>query len=403
LDEKYINNISLFPTDTIFIIEEGIALCINNEYNNYTLLAIVNYHYLDFLELKRNYYITIGKKMDDTMNNFLSILVVFSILASILSVYIMNRMVKRIDQDNLLNIHALIIIILYILMVMNASIGISFLIFKDKSYMFSTEYVTILMYSLYKSVFFTTMFIILLGHGTITFDEWGTLFKKLNKKILLYDLIFSIIIEISLYFIYITSKLKLFYIKDLSEYFPLLCFIIYCIFKKLIPFKKQLDYERRMRPNLVECIKFKLKRYFSTIVIMAVYSIFFLISPLIEYKFSYFYLDNYNIHLILQIVYETFFFMLLFRVFYPQNLPGHYLEDVIFTYKTTAVFLAKIGDKRSDNLKNDKRFNISKLKYNTLEKLSKKQDQPILLMNPFMSSKQNFELKELHIGNVKRG
>jgi hypothetical protein len=184
LDEKYISNISLFPTDTIFIIEEGIALCINNEYNNYTLFAIVNYQDWYYLELTRNYYITIGKKMDDTMNNFLSILVVFSILASILSVYIMNRIIKRIDQDNILNIHALIVIILYILMVMNASIGISFLIFKDKSYMFSTEYVTILMYSLYKSVFFTTMFIILLGHGTITFDEWGTLFKKLNKKIL---------------------------------------------------------------------------------------------------------------------------------------------------------------------------------------------------------------------------
>ena len=106
--------------------------------------------------------------------------------------------------------------------------------------------------------------------------------------------------------------------------------------------------------------------------------------------------------LILQIFYEIIFFICLFIIHYPQDLPDNYFDDIVFTYKAMTVLLANIGDKKHDNRKKDSKLNISYLKRYTLEKLSKKQNRPIILMNPFASSKHENIFKELHIGKVKK-
>jgi hypothetical protein len=400
--KKYINNISLFPTETIFVIEERLKKYIKNEYNNYTLFAIYEYEYWDFLENEDNYYLTIGKKLDNSTNNILLFLIVFSLIINISGSIIIKIILKRTDIENILPIHYLITSCLFILFLTNVVIGIAFLLYEDKSYYFFTEYMTFFLYSSYKSMLYTTIFIVLLGYGTLIFFDWAEKFKNLNKKILLYDLTFSIIINVSIYFINISSKLNLFYIKNLSEHISLLSFIIYCTFKKLIPLVRQLDYEKKIRSDLVESIRFKLKRFLLTTILMATYCIFFMISPLIEYKYTYSYLDNYIIHLILQIFYETIFFFCLFIIYYPKNLPDHYFEDVVFTYQAIVVFLAKIGGKQNNNKKNDKKLNISNLKLIMLEKFSKKRNQPIVLINPFASLKNDILFKELHVGLVKK-
>ena len=82
-----------------------------------------------------------------------------------------------------------------------------------------------------------------MGWSIITFFDGREKFKIINKKIFYYDFIFTIIILLSIYFIYFTTKLNLLYIKNLPLHLFLLFFTIYSIFKKIIPLAKQLIYE----------------------------------------------------------------------------------------------------------------------------------------------------------------
>ena len=162
-----------------------------------------------------------------------------------------------------------------------------------------------------------------------------------------------------------------------------------------------MKYEQSIRSDLVKTIKFKFKILFFTSIIMDVYTLFFMISPLIEYKYTYTYVDNFNIHLILQLFYETVFFILLTIVFYPKKLPRNYFDDIVFNYKSLVLLLANIGGNKNDN-KIDEKLNISNLNYQLLKKLSKKENYPLILINPFISPKNNLLFNEIHIGTVQR-
>jgi hypothetical protein len=281
----------------------------------------------------------------------------------------------------------------------NFVIGIVYFIYEDKAYYFLTEFITLFCYSYYRSIFYSTIYLILTGLGTILFFDFEERFKNLYKKILLYDLFFSVIISLSIYFIYLTTKLKLFFIKDFTEHFSLFCFVIYSIIKTLIPLAKQLNYEQSIRSDLVPTIRMKFRRLLFAIIVMAVYCIYFMILPLIEFKYTYYYIENYIIHIIIQIFSETFFFLGIVFIFYPKVLPMYYLHDVVFNYKPIVLLFASIGQKEGDD-NNDAKYNISNLNSNLLKKISKKENYPIVFMSPFLKANENLEFTELHIGNI---
>jgi hypothetical protein len=231
---------------------------------------------------------------------------------------------------------------------------------------------------------------------TINFFGWGgNTFKKISKRIIFYDLIFSIVILISIYFISFASKLNLFYLKNLTEHIPLLSFTLYCIFKKLVPVSKQMIYEQQIRSDLVRCIRFKFKRLLFSNLIMIIYALVFLSSPIWEYKFVYNYIDNFNIHLVFQLFYETIFVLCFCIIFSPRKLPEFYFDEIVFNYKGKVFLIADISEDKN-------KLKISNLDSAKLKKIAKKDNYPLLFLNPFSSSIDNI-FNEVHIGSVQIG
>jgi len=403
LNINYIKYINLFSTKTIFIIEKNITKNIKNVYLNYTFFTINNGNLIYSLNLEKKIsYVKLGKKLDNTMNFALALLPLFSVFTIIFILFIIKREIINTDPINQLPFYFLIINMLCLLFFVHLeNLALSSVLFIIEYPSFAA-YISLFTHSFYKCIFYTTIILILEGWATISFFGYREKFKKLRKKIFLYDLIFTFFILILNYVNEFTNKLKLFYIKDLSENCILLCFIIFYIFKIMIPLAKQMKYEQSIRSDLVKTIKFKCKLLLFTIIIMVVYAIFFIISPLIEYKYTYTYIDNFTIHLILQLFYETIFFILLIIVFYPKKLPRNYFDDIVFNYKSLVFLLANIEGKENDNKINDKKLNISNLNYKLLKKFSKKVNYPVVLMNPFTSPKNNSLFNEIHIGTVQR-
>ena len=398
-DLEYIN---LFPTTTIFIINKMHTQNLKNISKNFTIYTIndmENYfnYYFDFYIKQNFYYIKLGKKLDKTMEGIVNCLIFFNTTICLLISVIIRKIIKSLEPDNQLPIYFLICSISDLLTITNIANGLSFLFFKDADYYFIAEYMTLFTYSFYKSVFYSIIIYVLLGWMTISFFGWGgDTFKKISKRIISYDLIFSIIILISIYFINFSSKLNLFYIKNFTEHLPLLFFTIYCIFEKLVPLSKQMIYEQQIRSDLVKCLRFKFKRLFFSSLIMATYAIIFLSSPLWEYKFIYNYIDNFNIHLVFQLFYETIFILFFCVTFSPRKLPEYYFDEIVFNYKGKVFLLAYISEEKN----NANKLNISNLDFAKLKKISKKDNYPLILVNPFNSSIDNI-FNEVYIGSVQ--
>lgn len=406
LNKEYIKYINLFESQTKFVIIKEFIEELKDVYQNYTIFLLDDVQnpefisYINYLEEQKMYFVKIGKKIGVSMKIKLFIFLFLNISISLTISIIFRKRIKEMEQDNLLPINFLIYIISDILLITNFFNDISYFFIQSKEYFFIGEYITLLMYSFYKSIFYTSMILVLSGWTTISFFGVGERFKKIHKKILYYDLIFSALILFSLYFIMFTAQLNLFYIKNFSEHLSLIYLTIYYIVKKLIPLGRQMNYEQSIRSDLVKCIKFKFRRLFLTNLTIIFYSIFFMNSPLFEKKYIYCYIDNFSIHLTLQLFYENLFILLLAIIFFPKKLPRYYFDEIIFNYRIKVFLLANIYEQ--ENKKKTKTLNISNLSFEKLKKLSKKENYPLVLLNPFTSSKSEILFNEVHLGNVQR-
>ena len=408
-DWENIRYINLFPITTIFIIQKEDIKYLKNGYQNYTIFSLDSSNefflfYNEIIDQINLFYIKIGEEIDDNMKLILYIIIFINTFICLLISLSLTKIIKKMNQENLLPIYFLIRTISNLLFSVNIGNGLSFLFFYNKEYYFIIEYITLFLYSLYKSVFYSLISFILLGWTTIFFYGIGERFQKLNKKILLYDLIFTILILFSIYMVQITSKLNFFYIKNISENLPLLCFTIYCIFKKLIPLTKQKNYEQRIRSDLIKCIAFKFKRLFFSTLIIILYSFIILITPILDYIYIYNYIDNFNVYLIFQLLYESICILFYTLAFFPKKLPRYYFDEILFNYKVKVFLLANISEEESDIInKNSKNLNISNLTFDKLKKISKKDNYPIVLINPYYNSEKKISLFEnIHLGIAQR-
>ena len=416
-EKKYIEYINLFPIKTIFIVFDDLIGYLKNRNNIHNIYSIsIKYRdsfYPNGLNPKNHYYIKVGKKNDNILENYLYVLLVLSIVICITICFILTKILKNRREEIQMAIHFLICISSYLLLVSNFINGIFYLFFKNREYCFLMEYTTILIYIFYKSNIFSIIILVLLGWGTIFFG-WGRKFKKLNKNIFFIELIISMSIPLSSYFVKFTYKLNLFYIKNLFEYLLILCINIFSIFKRIIPLANQMKYEQRMGSNIVNYIGFKYNKLFLINIIIISYTCFFIMSPFLEYIFINSYVNNYNIHFIFQLFYESIFNIFFFIIFFPQNLPEDYFNDIVFKYKSQIFLVANIYDEEINNpsindsnddseKKYSNKLNISKLTFGKLKSLSKKKKKyPIIFINPFFSSRNKRIFKEMHIGIVNK-
>ena len=408
LGKHYIKYIKYFGTDTKFIISNDLIYDIEDSYKNYTIFLIDNYNRVfeySALEIKGNklYYVTIGKKLDKTLEIIIYIFLFFNTFASLIIYIIMRIKMKYLEIRNRLPIYIFIRSSSYALFFANILNNISFL-FYGKLYfsVFSEQIgnISLFMYSVYKMRFYSLLYFILFGWSIISFYRVGR--RKISKVfliILLYDMLFNFLILFFDYSFHFTIKLNLFLIKNITEHLPLLIYTIYCFIKKALPLLYQFNYERRIKSNLVKCIKFKLVKLFSICIITLAYTIFFLNTPFLEKIYIYKYIDNFQIHYIFQLFSEILFLILSVIVFYPTKLPRHYFDRIVFNYKKTVLLFVNISEKEKD--KTNKRFNISDLNFKMLKKISIKEKYPIVLLNPFLSSNKYSFSNDMHIGIIQ--
>ena len=404
LDECLFEYINYFSTNSLFVINHKCLVNIKTNYKNYKIFYLVDDSaYLRYLLEKSSiYYIKLGKELEKGMNIFIYVILGLTMLINIFLSFIMKRILRNMDDDNVLLVNYLICNIADLLFMANIGNILSFFFFMGKQALdFLSEYIIVFLLALYKGSFYTSAILLLQGWMTTTFVSIGDNFKKYYKRILIYELLFSLFLQISVYFINFTSKLNLFYIKSEIEQMAFMSFIIYCFIKKMVPLYKQIVYEQGIRSDLVKCLKFKFKKFIKIYILFTVHCIWTIFSPLIDKKIIYSYIYNYHLHFVLQLFYEVIFCLGLDIIFIPQKLPRYFYDEIIYNYKEIVFLEADIfeGD---DEENHNKKLNISNLTFDKLKKASKKENYPIILVNPFASSRDQLLFNHIHVGIAQR-
>ena len=380
-----------FSNKTIFIISYS---CINpmffTNYSNFTSASIINFkEYLDKVDTKFHY-VKVGKETDFKTYLMLGIIFVINMVVLFVCKIISNRRMKKNVLFNILPIFSLISILYITLIVCNMT-NLFIIPLKTPFLNILTEYLFLFMHAGCKSISFGIIMLIIQGWMVINF-EGSIKYEKYKWYFLFYEIGFSSIINLSLYFVHITSKLNKYYFKSCLEQAVFMSYLIYSIFKVLIPLYRQMKYEEKKRSQLVECITFKYKRMLKLYILLGSCSIVIFISPFIEHAILGLYLYDFYYHYTFQVIYEVIICVGINFIFLSGDFPPYYFEKIIFDYKEISSLIADFVEDEDKN-----KFNISKLTSANLKNTIKK-GYPVLFINPFTSTKNLFLKNQLYIG-----
>ena len=389
-------NIKYFSIETIFIIDKN---CTSNNsnylnYSDYILCSLkMDNNYLDVIKNDIFFYVKIGKIPNVYIYLLILIILLFNLISNIIGFCIIRKKIKKINIMHFLPIYSSLYLYYYnFMMVLN---GLNFLIFGLGHPIFDIvcEYFILFIKSLIKSHFYSSIILILQGWMIIDFDV-GLKFEKYFLGLIMYELLVPLIFNISLYYITIISKLTFIFSKSVLEQILILSFIIYCTKIKLIPLYKQMNHERRIGSNLVDCLEFKFKKLFRIYLVVGIFSIIILISPFIEYQIINIYFYGHFYHNIFNSVYWHFLCAALNFIFISKRLPLNYKENIIYNYNQILFYY--IID--IDEGKNKNKLNISNLNLKNL----KEENYPIVFINPFTSLKDKLLFDKIYIGSTEK-
>ena len=383
-DVKYFSNKTIFLTSN---------LCHNNRtfyenYSDYTFTFIFGFNdYINKIEKTNFYYAKVGRRAEKDIYLILGIIFAVNLITGIICAVITNKRIKKIIAlpINIINYH-----LYYILLGINM-FNVFIIFLNSPSMTIIAEYVFLIGHSFFKTQLYTCILLFLQGWMLINFSI-GIKFKKYFWYILLYDLGFSLVLNLSLYLFQITSKLNLYYFKSDLEQVAFMSYLIYSIFKILIPLYKQKKIEERRRSDFVECLTFKYKKLLKFYVFSGICSVIIFIFPFIEHALLIGYIYDFHFHYILNIIYELICCVGLNFILLSNILPRYFFESIIYDYKEISVFTADIIENDDKN-----QFNISKLTSVELNK-TMKEGSPILFINPFASTKNSLVFNKLLLG-----
>ena len=387
------SNIRYFSNKTIFVTTD---LCNNNpfyfvNYSNYTFTSVSQYRdYLNKVEDKFHY-AKVGIETDLTMYLIVGIIFVINMIVCIICKVITDKKMKKIFFLFYLPIYSLNSILYNLLIVCNM-MNLLIIPLKTPTLNIVAEYTFLFVHSIYKASVFSIIIQVLDGWMILHFAQLDYKYKKCFWYFIFYEIGFSSILNLSLYFGRITSKLNLYYFKRCLEQIAFMSYFIYSIYKVLIPLYRQKKYEERKRSDFVKCIQMKYKKMVKLFVFLGILSIIVFVSPFIEHAILGLYLYDFFYHYTFLVIYELIFCIGINFIFLSKYLPLYYFKPIIYDYKEISGLIADITE---DNDKN--KLNISKLTSSNL-KTAMKNGTPILFINPFGSTKNSFLYNQLHLG-----
>ena len=385
------SDVKYFSNKTIFIISYE---CDNPQFfknsSYYSFASVSNMkEYLDKADTKFHY-AKVGKEADFKVYLALGIIFVINMIVAIICKIISNKKMRKNILFILLPIYPLYSILYTMLFVCNMC-NLFIIPFGNPTFNIVGEYVILFVHACFKAISFGVIILILQGWMVVNFAG-GVEFQRYKYYFLFYDLGFSCILNLSLYFVRITSKLNKYYFKRCLEQVAFMSYLIYSIFKVLIPLYRQMKYEERKGSQLVECMKFKYKRLLQLYIFFGICSILIFVSPFIEKLLIDLYLYDFIFHYTFQVIYEIILCVGVNFIFLSKEFPPYYFEKIIFDYKEISSLIADFVEDEDKN-----KFSISKITSANL-KTSMKKGYPILFINPFTSTKNLFPNNQLYLG-----
>ena len=353
------------------------------------------------LILGSHFKVKIGKDIDNNMKIFFYIILGISLLINIFLSFTKKRVLRNIDGNNVLLNNFLINHISDFLLVANIANCLSFFFFMGKSFEPLMQYLLIVLIGLFKSGFYTLVILLLKGWLITTLDNLTSIFQVYYKRLLFYELLVSLFLYLSVYLFNFSNKLYLFNMKRELEQSAFFVFLIYCFCRKLGPLYRQMIYEQIIHSESAEPFKFKYKLLLEIYIIFEVHASWMVISPIIEMELTFDYLYEYQLHFIFYLFYEGCFFLALNLLFMIKRLSLYNYGNNIYLFQKKVIYEADISG-GNDEQNHNKNLNISKLTSNQLKKISKEENFPIILMNPFASSKDQHVINHLYLGVIQK-
>ena len=393
-NKLYFDYIKYLPKSTIILTQRQFAKDLLS-YQDYYIFTIKNGIALSsaLTRSESTYYkVKIGQNFKNS--NIILISLGISMFLCLISYAIYSYFLKHNEEEDILPVQNLINKFPQYLCLLNILMYFSFISsYNDTDgYFMIVKFVSLFLYSLFKSMFLCILILLLNGWMTLTFIAWA---QKLNKAIpiIFFEIVTSISFEIiGFYDIIPYNKLQLYYFRDIFENMIIISLALYSINKFYIPLNKKCKYLSLIDSDFNEAYNLKKKKMISFSIFGVIYGASLILSDYFEFDYIYKYLQNNTLHVIREIIFMCIFNFILMILLLPKELPYLFTEET--DLKKCEYLLSDL------NQKNILEVNDGEIK-NIKKQLDKKENVQIILVNPFYGNKnQNDKFEELHLGNA---
>ena len=247
-----------------------------------------------------------------------------------------------------------------------------------------------LIHSFFKSYILINLMFLLDSNSILEFGNIKSLYRKYFLLCFIFDGSLNLIFCYIVFYIPIINNIYLFAIKSLVEHIALLLYTIKSYETKYFHFYSQYLFEIRHRSLIFLFYVFKIVIYQKVIRFAFLYSCVFIGFQIYKIIFLYDYVDAFYFNYVINGCLELFFVLILIKTFYPQNLTIFYFMPVYYDYNSK-IYKTQITNKEN-------KLNISNLNKNGLKNEYKKNNTPLVFINPY--SKSNNAFNNAYIGKI---
>ena len=392
-NKLYFDYIKYLPKNTIIVTPRQFANDIKDkDYYIFTIKDAIAISGSIDKSMNTYYKVKIGQNFDQ--NNIILIALSVTVFICLLGIVMYSYLIRRYGEEDILPVQNLISKFPQYLCLLNILMYFSFIgSYNDSDgYFIIVKFVSLFLYSLFKSIFICIIILLLNGWMTLTFIAWA---QKLNRviPIIFFEIITSIAFEIiGFYDVVPYNKLQLYYFRDLFENIIIVSIAFFSINKYYIPLNKKCKYLSIINSDFNDAYNLKKKKMMSFSIFAIIYSTILLFADYYEFDYINKYLQNNSLHVIREIIFISILNFTLMLLLLPGELPYLFTEETDLL--KCEYLLGNIKEKNILEI-NDKEIK------NVKKQIDKNENVQIILVSPFFENKnQNDKFEELYIGNA---
>ena len=388
----YFDYINYLPKSTIILVPKKYIKNLKN-YEDYYIFTLEESASFDAAISKMGdsyHFVKIGQNFTNT--NFIFISISITVIICFIGSTLYSYLLKNSDQYDILPVQRLVSKLPMYLCLLNIIFYSVFIYSYNEyeGYYVIIKYIASFLYSLFRSLFLSILTLLLNGWMTISFIGWA---EKLNRivPILIFEIMYSLFVEIvGFYDVLPFNKIQLYYFRNILENIVISSLAIISFFKFYLPLNQKCKYLKIINSDFSGAYNYKRKKIITFIIFSLFYSFISIYSNFAEFSFIFKYIQNDNLHIIRQIIFESIFNFIFIFILLPKELPYLYTEETDLL--SINYFFSNLNDKNEILDVNNE--NIKEIK----KEVEDNEDIPIVIVNPFFNSKNGFN--DLHTGKI---